>query len=235
MVVLFLIAILALMAIPMNAGNATREQVKEALQMVEPLKDPIAAAWKQEGSFPADNAHAHLPYPEQLIGNYVTRVDIRDGAIHISFGNKAHEQLRGKILSLQPLYVPGSTLTPVSWNCGYSMVPMGMKASGANQTDIDPKLLPIACRKIAYAGSQDTGSGGPGAGTPAPAAAPSSAPAGSSPAPTPATPAAAPAEPPTGPADTSDAGSTSGFGPAASEAAPATDFPNENGTLRLGR
>ena len=132
-----------------------REKVNEAIGMTDTLKTPIVDYWVVHRAFPEDNAAAGLPEPDKLIGNYVTGIAIVDGAMHLTLGNKANQKLHGKILTLQPLFVEDSTLSPVSWNCGYSHPPPGMELAGDNRTTVDNKHLPIACRDIPYAGTPE--------------------------------------------------------------------------------
>jgi type IV pilus assembly protein PilA len=81
-----------------------------------------------------------------LIGNYVSRVEVADGALNITFGNPVNKNIEGKILTLQPLVVPGSPMSPMSWRCGLREIPKGMQAVGTNRTDVDRKFLPATCR-----------------------------------------------------------------------------------------
>jgi type IV pilus assembly protein PilA len=43
-----------------------------------------------------NNAQAALPKPEQLIGNFVTRIDVEKGALHVRLGNRINAKLNGK-------------------------------------------------------------------------------------------------------------------------------------------
>lgn len=155
MIALLILAILSLMVVPMTGNIGIREQVNEALELAEPLKKPIEDYWEAMAEFPADNEAANLPDPDKLIGNYTTRIEVTDGAMHIHFGNKANTKLHNKILSLQLLYVDDSPMSPVSWNCGYSNPPPGMSVAGSNLTSIENKYLPLLCRDIPYAGTPE--------------------------------------------------------------------------------
>lgn len=83
---------------------------------------------------------------EHLIGNYVRRVEIGDGALHIEFGQLANENIKGKWVTLQPLVVKGSPASPMSWRCARRQIPDGMIAMGENRTTVDNKFLPASCR-----------------------------------------------------------------------------------------
>ena len=81
-----------------------------------------------------------------MIGNYLKRVDVVDGAMHLTMGNKFPESLQEGIVSLRPLVVEGSPASPLSWVCGYDAVPEGMKALAENRTSLEQKYLPLRCR-----------------------------------------------------------------------------------------
>jgi type IV pilus assembly protein PilA len=81
-----------------------------------------------------------------LIGNYVSRIEVSDGALSVTFGNLVNKAIAGKVLTLQPLVVPGSPMSPMSWRCGLREIPKGMEAVGANRTDVDRQFLPASCR-----------------------------------------------------------------------------------------
>ncbi len=52
MVVVAIIAILAMMAVPLYRDKYVREQVIEAMRLTDIAKGPIAAAWATTKSFP---------------------------------------------------------------------------------------------------------------------------------------------------------------------------------------
>lgn len=143
--VLAVLAILLTLAIPSFANRTTRTQITESMELIKNMKESINLFYMTTKKFPRTNSEAGLPAPEFLIGNYVKRIDIVDGAFNITFGNKAHTAIADKILSIRPLVVKGSPESPISWNCGLASIPEGMIASGANQTNIDGTYLPIGC------------------------------------------------------------------------------------------
>ena len=146
MIVVSIIGILASIAIPAYQNYTIRSQLTEAFSLASELKGPIQEYRKERGRFPADNAAAGLPAADKLIGNYVTRVDVHDGAISVTFGNFANTAVAGKVLTLQPLVVTGSPASPMSWRCGYRGIPRGMEVIGENRTNVMLQFLPTACR-----------------------------------------------------------------------------------------
>lgn len=144
--VLAVIAILALMALPSLQEKVVRDQILEALPLAEVAKGPVAAAWAATQTFPADNAAAGLPAADKVVGNYVSATEIQSGAIQITFGNRASNVLKGKVLSLRPAVVADAPVVPVAWVCGNAAVPDKMSARGVNRTNVPDTLLPLKCR-----------------------------------------------------------------------------------------
>ncbi len=133
-------------AIPAYQDYTIRAQVTEAFSLASELKGPIQEYRKERGKLPANNDAAGVPDADKLIGNYVTRVDVSDGAISVTFGNFVNQSIAGHILTLQPIVVKGSPASPMSWRCGYRGIPNGMEAVGSNKTNVDRRYLPSTCR-----------------------------------------------------------------------------------------
>ena len=146
MVVVAVIAILATLALPMIQGRFVRDQIVEAMKLAELAKAPIAASWSASRRMPADNAEAGLPPPSRIVGNLVGSVAIENGAVHVTFANRASATLQGKTLTLRPAVVEDAPVVPVAWVCGFAAVPGNMAAKGANRTNIPATYLPGKCR-----------------------------------------------------------------------------------------
>ena len=145
--VIAIIAILATLALPSQFGQITQKRLIENIDLVERYKAPIEQYYYTHGgNFPEDNAAAGLPDPNQIIGNYLEKMEVRDGVMHLYLGQKLPEKLRNNILSIRPVYVEDSINSPVSWICGYNSIPNGMVAAGTNLTDIEKLFLPGRCR-----------------------------------------------------------------------------------------
>lgn len=146
MIVVAIIGILAGIAIPAYQDYTIRAQITEGFAIAEELKPKITEYYRAQGRFPADNRAAGVPETRFLIGNYVSGVEVANGAMHIQFGQKINKLIAGSILTLQPQVVTGSPASPISWNCGYSTPPKGLEAVGENRTSASDKFLPSACR-----------------------------------------------------------------------------------------
>ena len=146
MVVVAIIAILAMIAIPSSMGRIVKEQVTAAMPLADVAKLPIASNWMQTKTLFANNSAAALPTPDKIVSNFVSSVEVQNGAIHMTFGNKAHPQIKGKILSFRPAVIPESQLVPIAWVCGNAKAPEKMTLSGENRTNIPDEFLPVLCR-----------------------------------------------------------------------------------------
>jgi type IV pilus assembly protein PilA len=148
MAVIAVIAILATLAVPSYLERIVRDQIKASLPLADIAKQPIAAAWASTQSFPADNAAAGLPVADKIVSNYVSSLAVRDGAIHLTFGNRASGAISGKVLSLRPAVVEDAPIVPVAWVCGSAEAPDKMKVMGANLTNVKDGVLPLDCRAL---------------------------------------------------------------------------------------
>ena len=145
MVTLAIIAILASITMPSFLVQRQRGEVAEALRLADSIRASVTDYYTINLSFPADNSAAGLPEPDLLIGNKVTRIEVEDGAIHITLGNKVSKPLQAKTLSLRPAVVTGSPTSPISWLCGADYPVEGMEEAGENKTDLDDAVLPASC------------------------------------------------------------------------------------------
>lgn len=146
MVVVAVLAILALMTIPSYMDALIRNQVVEALPLADIAKKPIGLAWTATQAFPPDNGSVGLPPPAKVVSNLVSSMAVEDGAIHITFGNRAHPRLKGAVLTFRPAVVEDAPVVPVAWVCGYSAGPDKMTVRGENRTSVPPQYLPARCR-----------------------------------------------------------------------------------------
>ena len=146
MVVVGVVAILALMAIPNYSDRIIRDQIVEALPLADIAKLPVAVAWATSQAFPANNTSAGLPPSEKIVNNYISSVAVEGGSIHITFGNRVNNVIKGKVLTLRPAVVEDAPIVPVTWVCGYAGPPGNMTLKSANKTDIPANYLPLRCR-----------------------------------------------------------------------------------------
>ena len=131
---IFILGILAAIAIPAYQDYTIRTQVAEGLNLAVPVKESVAYAYASSSNWPADLQGAGLDAAPD--GKYVSGIEVSDGVILIRYGNSANSHIAQHTLSLHPV---AATDGSVEWSCGY--------AAGSNAaTDIAPKYLPSACR-----------------------------------------------------------------------------------------
>ncbi len=146
MVVVAILGILAMVAIPSSMGKIIREQITAAMPLADIAKAPIAAAWSISQVMLESNAEADLPSPDRVVSNFISALEIDNGAIHMTFGNKAHPQIKDKVLSLRPAVIEESKVVPVAWVCGNAKAPDNMTVKSENRTNIPDEYLPRLCR-----------------------------------------------------------------------------------------
>ena len=129
MIVVAIIGILAAIAIPAYSTYTIRTQVSEGIGLMASAKVSASEYYQENGAYPANNAIAGLGPPTTIAGDYVTQVAIVSGAILITYGNDANQNIAGGILTFSPSTSAGS----VSWVCN----------SGATIAD---RYLPATCR-----------------------------------------------------------------------------------------
>ncbi|MET0378277.1 MAG: pilin [Spongiibacteraceae bacterium] len=146
LVVLAIIAILAMIAMPNTQDRFIRAQIVEAVPLADIAKTPIAAAWLSTHTLPADNPSIGLPAPQKVVNQFISAVEVEQGAVHITFGNRANGLINGKVLTLRPAVVADAPVVPVTWVCGGASAPAPMTINGTNKTTVPDRFLPLNCR-----------------------------------------------------------------------------------------
>jgi len=146
MVVIAVIGILAALSLPNYQDRIIRTQVQESVVFVEFARESVETFYARTHRMPANNVEAGLPPASRILGNFITQVEIADGAINVQFGNRTSAALVGKWLTLRPGVVAAANQVPISWLCGSAHEVAGLTYSGTNRTDLAPQALPIDCR-----------------------------------------------------------------------------------------
>jgi type IV pilus assembly protein PilA len=145
-VVISILAILALMAVPNLQDKFVRDQITEALPLLDIAKPPSNLAWAMTKTFPADNEAAGLPAADKIVNNFISNVTVENGAIHATFGNRANGNIKGKTITLRPAVIDDAPIVPITWVCAAANAPEKMTVKGRNKTDIPVRFLPMRCR-----------------------------------------------------------------------------------------
>jgi type IV pilus assembly protein PilA len=152
MLVVAIIGILASIAVSAYQTYTVRAQVAEALNMAAGAKTPVVDAFNMTGAPPADRSAAGMTaLPGDTQGKYVSAVDIDDGRVDITFGNDAHQDIQGRVVSFTPyMAVSGS----IAWRCGAAGIPgtgtTELTGGGITSVHVAPTIdlryLPSSCR-----------------------------------------------------------------------------------------
>lgn len=146
MIVIAIIGIMATLALPSYQDRVIRTQVQESVVFVEFAREAVQTFYATTHRMPVNNAEAGLPVASQIIGNYITQIEIEQGAINVQFGNRSNASIAGKWITLRPGAVAAAKRVPISWLCGTAHPVEGLTYSGSNRTDLTPQILPIECR-----------------------------------------------------------------------------------------
>jgi uncharacterized RDD family membrane protein YckC/Tfp pilus assembly major pilin PilA len=140
------IGILAAIAIPAYQDYTIRSQVTTGLTLAAAHKGAVAAAWNTESvafdAIDSETVGADLVSS----GPYVQSIEIQSGAVVITYGGQAHQQLQGHVLALVPAVTEDGEM---AWACGYGDAPGEFEIifeDHGQYTDVPEKLLPSACR-----------------------------------------------------------------------------------------
>jgi type IV pilus assembly protein PilA len=154
MIVVAIIGILASLAISAYQTYTVRAQIAEALNMGAGAKVPVVDAYNNDGRPPADRIEAGMSAAAtDTRGRYVTQVEVDDGRVDVTMGNRAHAEVSGDTVSFTPYLTPSGGIV---WRCGAAPAPVGgaillQDASGTIVTShldptIDTRYLPSTCR-----------------------------------------------------------------------------------------
>ncbi|MEO8061542.1 MAG: pilin [Pseudomonadota bacterium] len=137
---IFIIGILAAIAIPAYQDYTIRAQVTEGLNLATPVKAQVAEYWESNRRWP-EQADLDLAAP---IGKYVSSVGVASGSVVITYGKGANPVLNGKRIAL----LPGADAQgEIRWSCGNASHPAGVTpADGPSGSDLLDRYLPSACR-----------------------------------------------------------------------------------------
>lgn len=145
MIAVAIVAVIATLAVPSLMRPVVRDQVVAAAPLVDLAKKQVAAVWAATHALPADNAAAGLPAADRMVNNYVRAVSVADGVIEVTFGNSAHGEIAGKVLTIRPAVVEDAPIVPVAWVCAFAAVPDTMTVRGENRTTVPRIVLPYNC------------------------------------------------------------------------------------------
>jgi type IV pilus assembly protein PilA len=134
--------IVAAIAIPAYQIYTVRSQVSQGLLLTKPLEGAISDYLISQHSWPRDFATLGITPPTAAS---ISRIDLDNGTLSMTFGGNAGHAIAGTTLSLRPTLLAGR----IDWACGYAdgrAADPTAGAAGPALTDIDAKYLPLICR-----------------------------------------------------------------------------------------
>ena len=141
MIVVAIMGVLASMAISSYQTYTIRAQVSEALSMAAGAKTPVIDSFNNTGRPPLDRAAAGMTStPSDTRGAYVASVNVVKGRVDVKFGNKSHQAIFDKTLSLTP-YLSGTG--SYIWRCGLAAEPADtdiMSGGGVETVYVEPDI-----------------------------------------------------------------------------------------------
>jgi len=153
MIVVAIIGILAAIAVSSYQTYTIRAQVADGINLAANAKTPIFEAFVNNGSPPRNRAVAGLsPIATDTKSSYVTSVDIQNGSVEITYGNRANTAIAGEHLFLIPYETDN---LGVVWVCGNADPPAGVALMGTEGggdaafegvTTVPSRYLPASCR-----------------------------------------------------------------------------------------
>lgn len=138
--------ILAAIAIPAYQDYTIRAQVAQGLMLAGAHKDAVSEAWNGQ-SIGFDEIDDTVLGERVRSGTYVESIEVQSGAVVITFGGQAHQQLQGKVLTLVPAV--NENVSEMVWVCGYGNPPAGFATifeDSSDYSDVPRKYMPSACR-----------------------------------------------------------------------------------------
>jgi len=120
MMTLFIISILALIAIPLYQDYKTRVKISEGVNLAGALGTTIAEYHMNRGAFPSNNTQAGLARPVSYQTTWVSEIHVSDtpspGSIVVTF-NPTTIPTIGTNNTL--IFVPDINSSRVNWDCTY--------------------------------------------------------------------------------------------------------------------
>ena len=153
MIVVAIVGILASLAVSSYQTYTVRSQVAEGIRVATYAKAGITEAFVNRGEAPANRTQSGLtPNATDTQGTYVSAVDIINGEVEITFGNRANAQIAGATLYLTPYETPDRSIV---WRCANAPVPAGTQPMGTagggttaayTASTVANQFLPSSCR-----------------------------------------------------------------------------------------
>jgi len=125
------IGMLAAIAVPAYRSYVVRAEVMEGQSLALKVRLGVEHYYQAMHVLPLDNASLRLPEAGEIAGRYVKSVEVSNGAVLITFGDRSDRRLAGAVLAYIPEPDGG---TELRWNCA------------TEATTLDKPYRPAECR-----------------------------------------------------------------------------------------
>lgn len=137
--------ILAAVAIPNFIPYKNKTYTLDPEMLFVSVRDTIEEFYQERGRFPKDNKEAGLQEPDNIQSNFVSSLEVEDGAVHITYNNKADDgTLKGYIVTYRPSLFSKNPSAAIVWVCGVREPPKGFLTVGKDRTNL-PDDAPTYC------------------------------------------------------------------------------------------
>ncbi len=153
MVAVAIVGTLATVAAPAYHDYVVRAQVSEGINIADAIKSRIMDTYVVNGSAPVDREAVGLSADAtDSSSSYVSAIDVDNGVITVTFGNRSSRAIKDRTLSLTPYETEGLGLV---WRCGSAPAPLGLSEMGTGgrknvAVHVDPtvpdRYLADSCR-----------------------------------------------------------------------------------------
>ena len=113
MIVVYIIGILAAIAIPNFISYRNKAYLTEGYVLFDAVKKDISEFYDNRGIFPANNAEAGLAEPNAIRGKDVASITVDKGVVVIEFDENSRATLKKMILA--PQLTEGNPTGPIIW------------------------------------------------------------------------------------------------------------------------
>ena len=109
--------IIAAVAISQYQDYVIRTQVQEGVALVERVKAAVTEYYRKNNRLPATNVEAGVGEPQTISNDRVSRMDVANGEIRITYSSQAPMKANVKIDGASLLYTPSINGSSLQWRC----------------------------------------------------------------------------------------------------------------------
>lgn len=143
--VMWILCVLAAVAIPNFIAYKNKTYTLDPDVLFAAVRGNIEEFYQERGRFPKDNREAGLQEPDNIQSNFVSSLEIENGAVHIIYNNRVDDDLlKGYTVTYRPSIFSSNPAASIVWVCGVRESPKGFLTVGKNRTNL-PDGAPTYC------------------------------------------------------------------------------------------